>query len=42
MPVRLTIGPRALAKGGVELRVRRTGETEIVPVEATVDRVKAV
>ena len=42
MPVRLTIGPRALAKGGVELRVRRTGEMEIVPLEAVVERVKAV
>ena len=38
MPVRLTLGPRSLAKGGIELRVRRTGETEIVPVEGLLAR----
>jgi prolyl-tRNA synthetase len=42
MPVRLTVGPRALAKGGIELRVRRTGEMEIVPPEDTVARIKAL
>jgi prolyl-tRNA synthetase len=41
MPVRLTIGPRALAKGGVELRIRSSGETEIVAVDALVDRLRA-
>ena len=42
MPVRLTVGPRALAKGGVELRVRRTGEMEIVPADQVVARLKDV
>jgi len=42
MPVRLTISPRSLEKGGAELRVRRTGETEIVPLDDMVARVKAV
>lgn len=32
MPVRITISPRSLEKGGVELRNRRTGETEVVSV----------
>jgi prolyl-tRNA synthetase len=40
MPVRLTVGPRALAKGGVEMRDRRTGETEIVPPDDVVARIK--
>jgi len=30
MPVRMTLGPRSLEKGGVEFRDRRTGETAIV------------
>ncbi len=42
MPVRLTVSPRALEKGGVELRQRRTGETEIVPLERLVERVRAL
>jgi prolyl-tRNA synthetase len=32
MPVRMTLGPRSLEKGGVEVRERRSGETTIVPV----------
>ncbi len=31
IPVRLTVSPRALEKGGLELRNRATGETSIVP-----------
>jgi prolyl-tRNA synthetase len=38
MPVRLTVGPRALSRGGIELRARRTGESEIVPIESLVGR----
>ncbi|MBR1608408.1 MAG: proline--tRNA ligase [Kiritimatiellae bacterium] len=30
--VRATIGARSLEKGGVEVRLRRTGETELVPL----------
>lgn len=33
LPVRVTVSPRALEKGGVELRARRTGETTIVRIE---------
>jgi prolyl-tRNA synthetase len=42
MPVRLTISPRALEKGGVELRVRRTKATEIVAPAELVSRVRGV
>ena len=37
---RLTVSPRALEKGGVELRERRTGETSIVTVGDAVERVQ--
>lgn len=33
MPVRITISSRSIKAGGAELRVRRTGETRIVPVD---------
>jgi prolyl-tRNA synthetase len=32
MPVRITISNRSLANGGAEIRVRRTGETVVVPL----------
>jgi len=32
MPARVTVSPRAIEKGGVELRSRRSGETTIVPM----------
>jgi prolyl-tRNA synthetase len=32
IPARVTVSPRALARGGVELRNRRSGETSVVPV----------
>jgi len=32
LPVRITVGERALAQGGVEVRDRATGATRIVPV----------
>jgi prolyl-tRNA synthetase len=32
MPVRLTIGPRSLERGGVEVKARRSDEPRIVPV----------
>jgi prolyl-tRNA synthetase len=40
IPVRLTVSPRALEKGGIELRVRRTGETEIVAGDGVLARVR--
>ena len=41
MPVRMTLGPRSLEKGGVELRDRRSGTTTIVPVTEAVRAVRA-
>ena len=42
MPVRLTVSPRALQRGGIELRVRRTGETRVVPLEGLAEAVRSV
>ncbi|MGE3076440.1 MAG: proline--tRNA ligase [Dehalococcoidia bacterium] len=33
MPTRLTLGPRSLEKGGVEVRDRTTGETSVVAID---------
>ncbi len=41
MPVRMTVSPRAMEKGGVEFRDRRSGETEVLAVEAAVARAQA-
>ena len=40
VPWRITVSPRALEKGGVELRSRRTGVMEIVPLGEVVARVR--
>ncbi len=40
IPVRLTVSARALKRGGVEIRPRRTGELEIVPASAAPGRVR--
>lgn len=40
MPVRMTVSPRALERGGIEVRNRRTGETETMSVAAAVLRAK--
>jgi prolyl-tRNA synthetase len=41
MPLRLTVSPRALERGGVELRDRRTGATEVVALADVAGRVRA-
>ena len=41
MPVRLTVSPRALGRGGIELRDRTSGESEIVPLNEVVGRIRA-
>ena len=41
IPYRVTVGPRALAAGNVELTERATGETTHVPVESATGRVRA-
>ena len=42
IPVRLTISPRALERGGIEVRERRSGATEIVAIEAVVAKVREI
>jgi prolyl-tRNA synthetase len=42
LPWRITVGPRGLAAGKVELTSRRTGESEEMSPEAAVDRVAAI
>ena len=42
MPARVTVSPRALEKGGVELRDRRSGATEVVPMAELVERVRMI
>ncbi len=38
MPLRITVSPRSLERGGVEFRARRSGETEIVPLSGALTR----
>ncbi|MCC7366393.1 MAG: proline--tRNA ligase [Dehalococcoidia bacterium] len=42
IPVRLTVSPRSLEKGGFEIRNRRTGETDVVGAAEVVGRVRGV
>ena len=41
LPVRLTLGPRALRAGGVELKFRTRDETRIVPLDQVVQTLRA-
>jgi prolyl-tRNA synthetase len=40
IPWRVTVSPRALERGGVELRNRRTGETEVFTAEDVLGRIR--
>jgi len=42
LPWRITVGPRGLASGKLELTSRRTGESEEMSAEAVVERVAAI
>ncbi|MEC7764399.1 MAG: proline--tRNA ligase [Pseudomonadota bacterium] len=42
LPWRITVGPRGLANGVVELTSRRTGESEEMPPEAAVAKVREI
>jgi prolyl-tRNA synthetase len=42
LPWRITVGPRGLKNGVVELTSRRTGESEEMPPEAAVEKVAAI
>lgn len=39
-PLRIVVGPKTLAEGKVEVKVRRTGEVVMLPVEDYIDAVK--
>jgi len=41
VPIRLTIGKRSLANGGVEMKLRHEKDRTIVPLETVVDQVQA-
>ena len=41
LPVRLTISERAFKQGGVEFKLRSSGEARIIPVEQVVDEVRS-
>jgi prolyl-tRNA synthetase len=42
LPWRITVGPRGLAEGRVELTSRRTGESEAMTPEAAIDRIAQI
>ena len=42
LPWRITVGPRGLKNGVVELTSRRTGESEELPPEAAVEKVAQI
>ena len=37
IPIRVTIGPKRLAEGKVELKIRKTGEVRVLPIEEARD-----
>jgi prolyl-tRNA synthetase len=41
-PLRVTVGKRTVSDGTVDLRQRRTGESETLPLESAADRIAAV
>jgi prolyl-tRNA synthetase len=41
MPLRVTVSPRSLEKGGVEVKRRAEKESELVPQEEALGRIKA-
>ena len=42
LPWRVTVGPRGLQNGVVEVTSRRTGESEEMSAEAAVDRIAGI
>jgi len=42
LPWRITVGPRGLKNGVVEVTSRRTGESEEMPIEAAVERIAKI
>ncbi|MBM3152751.1 MAG: hypothetical protein FJZ96_11230, partial [Chloroflexi bacterium] len=41
LPVRVTVSERALAQGGVEMKMRREPDKAIVPLEETAARIRS-
>ena len=41
-PVRVTVGKKSAAEGTVEIKIRRTGEQEVVPIDQAVARVQEI
>ncbi len=41
IPIRITIGPRGLKEGKVEVKFRKTGKVEMVSIEETADYIKS-
>jgi prolyl-tRNA synthetase len=41
LPVRLTVSERSLREGGVELKMRATGEVAVIPLESVINEVQA-
>ncbi len=42
IPIRITVSPRSLEKGGVEVKERRGGAVEVVPFDQLVDRLRVL
>lgn len=41
IPLRLTISKRSLKNGGIEMKLRNSGKTSIIPLETVIDSVKS-
>ena len=41
-PVRVTVGKKSASDGTVEIKVRRTGQEEVVPIDQAIARVQAI
>ena len=39
IPLRITIGSKRLSEGNVEVKIRKSGDIEIIPIDQVVDYV---
>ncbi|MGD0278525.1 MAG: proline--tRNA ligase [Smithella sp.] len=42
IPLRITIGPKNLSQGNVELKIRKTGENKLYPLQDIVQKIKQI
>ncbi len=42
IPLRVTIGPKNLQQGKVELKIRKTGESQLIPLQDLLEKVKMI